>query len=68
MLSVHKWIGLLLYLSKNVFFTAFVGLFTLPKVYENNKAQIDQNIDLVRSKIAELSSKWVSFFCFISVF
>ncbi|XP_047108164.1 reticulon-1-A-like [Schistocerca piceifrons] len=36
---------------------AFVALFTLPKVYETNKVQIDQNIDLVRSKIAEISSK-----------
>ncbi|XP_069677970.1 reticulon-1-like [Periplaneta americana] len=36
---------------------AFVALFTLPKVYENNKAQIDQNLDLVRSKIADITSK-----------
>ncbi|XP_025411697.1 reticulon-1-A-like isoform X2 [Sipha flava] len=35
----------------------FVALFTLPKVYENNKTQIDQNIDVVRSKIAELTNK-----------
>ncbi|VVC28659.1 Hypothetical protein CINCED_3A006717 [Cinara cedri] len=35
----------------------FVALFTLPKVYENNKTQIDQNIELVRSKIAELTNK-----------
>ncbi|KAL5235726.1 hypothetical protein ACI65C_003136 [Semiaphis heraclei] len=35
----------------------FVALFTLPKVYENNKTQIDQNIEVVRSKIAELTNK-----------
>lgn len=38
-------------------YLGFVALFTLPKVYENNKTQIDQNIDLVRSKIAELTNK-----------
>jgi hypothetical protein len=38
-------------------FSAFVALFTLPKVYENNKAQIDQNLDVVRSKIADITSK-----------
>ncbi|KAF4521290.1 hypothetical protein B566_EDAN002294 [Ephemera danica] len=36
---------------------AFVGAFTLPKVYENNKAQIDQYLDLVRSKMADVSNK-----------
>ncbi|KAJ9593705.1 hypothetical protein L9F63_014753, partial [Diploptera punctata] len=36
---------------------AFVALFTLPKVYENNKSQIDQNLDVVRSKIADITSK-----------
>ncbi|XP_050424411.1 reticulon-1-B-like [Adelges cooleyi] len=35
----------------------FLALFTLPKVYESNKTQIDQNIDLVRSKIADLTNK-----------
>lgn len=40
-----------------VLFSGFVALFTLPKVYENNKTQIDQNIELVRSKIAELTNK-----------
>ncbi|XP_046734131.1 reticulon-1-A isoform X6 [Diprion similis] len=34
-----------------------VALFTLPKVYETNKTQIDQNIDLVRGKINDLTSK-----------
>jgi hypothetical protein len=38
-------------------FSAFVALFTLPKVYESNKAQIDQNLDIVRSKIADITSK-----------
>lgn len=36
---------------------AFVALFTLPKVYESNKAQIDQNLDIVRSKVADITSK-----------
>ncbi|XP_076763372.1 reticulon isoform X4 [Xylocopa sonorina] len=34
-----------------------VALFTLPKVYETNKAQIDQNLALVQSKINELTTK-----------
>lgn len=36
---------------------AWVALFTLPKVYETNKTQIDANLDVVRTKIAEISSK-----------
>lgn len=36
---------------------AFVALFTLPKVYENNKQSIDAYLDLVRSKILEVSEK-----------
>jgi hypothetical protein len=36
---------------------AFVALFTLPKVYENNKQTIDTNLDLVRSKITEITDK-----------
>lgn len=36
---------------------SFVGLFTLPKVYENNKAVIDANLDVVRSKINEVTDK-----------
>ncbi|XP_046410333.1 reticulon-1-A isoform X4 [Neodiprion fabricii] len=34
-----------------------VALFTLPKVYETNKTQIDQNVELVRGKINDLTSK-----------
>ncbi|XP_012266322.1 reticulon-1-A isoform X6 [Athalia rosae] len=34
-----------------------VALFSLPKVYETNKTQIDQNVDLVRGKINELTAK-----------
>lgn len=45
-------------------FLGFIALFTLPKVYENNKTQIDQNIELVRSKIAELTNKY-DFFIWI---
>ncbi|KAJ8891014.1 hypothetical protein PR048_010523, partial [Dryococelus australis] len=36
--------------------SSFVALFTLPKVYEQNKIQIDQNLELVRNKIADLST------------
>ncbi|XP_004537806.1 reticulon-1 isoform X2 [Ceratitis capitata] len=36
---------------------AFVSLFTLPKVYENNKQSIDTYLDLVRSKLSEISEK-----------
>lgn len=34
-----------------------VALFTLPKVYETNKAQIDQNLALVQGKINEITTK-----------
>lgn len=46
---------------KSMFFIFFlagvVALFTLPKVYETNKAQIDQNVALVHGKINELTAK-----------
>lgn len=32
-------------------------MFTLPKVYETNKQSIDQYLDLVRSKIVEITDK-----------
>ncbi|XP_059485611.1 reticulon-1-A isoform X2 [Neocloeon triangulifer] len=35
----------------------FIGAFTLPKVYENNQAQIDQYLEIVRSKMADVSNK-----------
>ncbi|XP_050100497.1 reticulon-3 isoform X1 [Anopheles aquasalis] len=35
----------------------FVALFTLPKVYENNKQSVDTHIELVRSKIQEITEK-----------
>lgn len=35
----------------------FIALFTLPKVYETNKTQIDANLDIVRTKLAEITSK-----------
>lgn len=40
-----------------VFFLAWVALFSLPKVYETNKTQIDANLDIVRTKLAEITSK-----------
>lgn len=36
---------------------AWVALFTLPKVYEANQAQIDANLDIVRSKLTEITAK-----------
>ncbi|KAL9926198.1 reticulon isoform 2-T2 [Glossina fuscipes fuscipes] len=36
---------------------AFVSLFTLPKVYENNKQSIDTYLDLARSKVADVTEK-----------
>jgi len=36
---------------------AWIALFTLPKVYENNKETIDTNLDLVRSKLLEVAEK-----------
>ncbi|XP_066603770.1 reticulon-2-like [Prorops nasuta] len=36
---------------------AVIALFTLPKVYETNKAQIDQNLAIVQGKINELTAK-----------
>lgn len=35
----------------------FVALFTLPKVYENNKQSIDTHLEMVRSKIQEITEK-----------
>ena len=35
---------------------AWVALFTLPKVYEMNKTQIDKNLEVVRAKLAEITS------------
>ncbi|KAG8328851.1 hypothetical protein J6590_100229, partial [Homalodisca vitripennis] len=35
----------------------FVALFTVPRIYENNKASIDTYIDMGRSKVAEITSK-----------
>lgn len=36
---------------------AWIALFSLPKVYENNKETIDTNLDLVRSKLLEVAEK-----------
>lgn len=36
---------------------AFVALFTFPKIYENNKTDIDAHLGLVRSKIEEITEK-----------
>jgi len=36
---------------------AFVSLFTLPKLYESNKQSIDSYLDLVRSKVTEITDK-----------
>lgn len=36
---------------------AVVALFSLPKVYEQNQAQIDQYVGLVRSQVNDIMSK-----------
>merc|ERR1719229_1387449 len=36
---------------------AWVGLFTIPKIYVNNKAQIDPVLDQIKAKINEVSDK-----------
>jgi len=36
---------------------AYVALFTLPKVYENNKESIDNYLEIVRSKFTEIAEK-----------
>lgn len=38
---------------------AYISAFSLPTVYEQNKAQIDQYLDLVNTKITEISDKYV---------
>lgn len=43
--------------NKFSFILAFIALFTLPKVYENNKQSIDAQLDLVSSKIQEITEK-----------
>lgn len=46
------------FLNKKFFlFAAYVAMFSLPKVYETNKTSIDQYLDLVRSKIVEITDK-----------
>lgn len=35
----------------------WIALFTLPKAYEMNKAQVDANLELARAKINEISAK-----------
>ncbi|XP_018895871.2 reticulon-1-A isoform X2 [Bemisia tabaci] len=40
-----------------LFILGLIALFTLPKVYENNKTQIDQNWGIAKAKIAEITSK-----------
>lgn len=36
---------------------AYISAFSLPKVYEQNKEQIDQYLNLVNSKISEITDK-----------
>lgn len=40
------------------FSPGWIALFTLPKAYEMNKAQVDANLELARAKINEISSKY----------
>lgn len=36
---------------------AWVALFTLPKLYEANKKQIDDNLEFVRTRLAEITAR-----------
>jgi hypothetical protein len=36
---------------------AYIAMFTLPKIYETNKQNIDQYLDLVKGKITEITEK-----------
>lgn len=38
-------------------FSGYIALFSLPKVYEANKTVIDAQLDVVRSKISEVTEK-----------
>ncbi|CRK87794.1 CLUMA_CG001559, isoform A [Clunio marinus] len=40
-----------------VIILSYIAMFTLPKVYEANKQNIDQYLDLVKSKIMEITDK-----------
>lgn len=59
-LGMHLLINLYFYTFYSLIkysFIAYVAMFTLPKVYETNKQNIDQYLDLVKSKIAEITDK-----------
>ena len=40
-----------------MFISAFVSAFTLPKIYENNKSQIDKHLDFIRNKVKEITNR-----------
>jgi len=51
---------ILLYIDSTIdpfYLSGVVALFTLPKVYETNQEQIDQNLALVQAKINEITAK-----------
>lgn len=43
--------------GSDVVVAGWIALFTLPKAYEMNKAQVDANLELARAKINEISAK-----------
>jgi len=43
--------------AMTIFIMAWVALFTIPKVYVNNKAQIDPVLDQIKAKCNEVSDK-----------
>merc|ERR1719229_2029923 len=43
--------------AMTLFIMAWVGLFSVPKIYINNKAQIDPILDQVKAKLTEVSDK-----------
>lgn len=50
-----------MWVTNFLFGLAFVALFTFPKIYENNKTDIDAQLSMLRSKIQEVEDKWVLF-------
>lgn len=63
--SMRAYIPTWIWLSQRIralFIPGVVALFTLPKIYETNQEQIDQNLALVQAKINEITAKWVEKF------
>ena len=58
-MRVHVFAGYMALFTDRfrVLFTGYVALFTLPKVYEQNKEKIDEILGQVKEKVADISAK-----------